>query len=422
MIPLYLRVSCAKTINWQAAGLSLILAVPALAEPLPLSVALTRAAEADPAADATYQRRRAADAGIRQAGARLNPAIGVDVEDALGSGAYSGIDRMETTVTYQQTLERGGKRDARIASASAQRDLVTARGQVRVWSLMGEVHTLWIEATAAEATVALAEERLTLARTAQAEIGRRVAAARDPLFAGSLADTDVANAEIARDQAKAKAQQLKLQLAGYWGGGADIDLDPAWLEDLSAAGAEPVVMETPDLALLRAQQRMASADISVETSRSVQDPTLQAGIRHYQADNAFAFVIGGSIPLGRYNTNAGAIERSQAEAQAAAGDFAAAGRIRDREIAASTIRMVNHAAEVRRIDDQVIPQAQRAVAQVREGFARGGFSYRDVMGAQEVLMAAKARRLEVLKAFQLERARRERLSGQWVALLPEVAQ
>jgi cobalt-zinc-cadmium efflux system outer membrane protein len=421
MISLSMRRRCAKPTAIRIAGLTLAWAISAFsveAENLPLSVAMTRAASADPAISANAQRLRGADGNILQAGVRPNPRLGLQVENILGSQPYGGIDRTETTLSYQQTLERGGKRQARVDVASSERDLIAANGRVRSFDLMTEVQTVWLDAVVAEADLRLAEERLSLAKQAQAEVTRRVAAARDPLFAGSLADADVARAQIAVDQANQKAQQLKAQLAAYWDGPVDFDLDPAWLEDVGAAGVTPTLMETPEIERLRAQQRVAKSQIGLERSKRVQDPTFEAGVRHFKGDGAVAFVVGGSIPLGRYDTNQGAVARSQAEAAAAEADIEASERIRVREISAITPRLISYAEEVRRIDAEVIPQSERAVAQVREGFARGGFSYRDVIGAQDALIAVKARRIEVLKSFHMERARREHLAGQWVPLIP----
>lgn len=421
MISPKLRHSCAKTTAMHVAGLSLAWAISALAlqaETLPLSVAMNRAATADPSLSAQGQRLRGAEGSLLQAGVKPNPRLDLQVENLLGSQPYGGIDRTETTLTYQQTLERGDKRQARIGVVRAERDLIVANSRIRSLALMTEVQALWIEAVVAEAEARLAQDRLALARQAQIEVTRRVKAARDPLFAGSLADSDVAQAQIAVDQARQKADAIKMQLAAYWNGPVDFDLDPAWLEDLSAANVTPTMMETPEIERLRAQQRIATAQIALETSKRAQDPTVEAGVRHFKADGAVAFVVGGSIPLGRYDTNQGAIIRSQAEAEAAATDIEASERIRLREIAAITPRLVSYAEEVQRIDAEVMPQAQRAVIQVREGFARGGFTYRDVIGAQDALIGIKTRRLAVLKTFQLERARREQLAGQWVPLIP----
>jgi cobalt-zinc-cadmium efflux system outer membrane protein len=421
MISPKLRHSCAKTTALRVAGLSLAWAISALAvqaETLPLSVAMTRAATADPSLSANAQRLHGAEGSLLQAGMRPNPRLDLQVENLLGSEPYGGIDRTETTLTYQQTLERGDKRQARTGVARAERDLIVANGRIKLFDLMTGVQALWIEAVVAEAEARLAQDRLVLAKQAQTEVTRRVKAARDPLFAGSLADSDVAQAQIAVDQTRQKADAIKAQIAAYWNGPADFELDPAWLEDLSTVNVTPTLMETPEIERLRALQRIATAQIGLETSKRAQDPTVEAGMRHFKADGAVAFVVGGSIPLGRYDTNQGAIARAQAEADAATTDIEASERVRLREIAAITPRLVSYAEEVRRIDVEVIPQAQRAVTQVREGFARGGFSYRDVTGAQDALIGIRARRLAILKTFQSERARREQLAGQWVPLIP----
>ncbi|WP_407074329.1 hypothetical protein, partial [Salmonella enterica] len=76
----------------------------------------------------------------------------------------------------------------------------------------------WIEAVAAEAEARLAADRLTIAERAQAEVGRRVRAARDPLFAGARADAQVAEARIALAQATTKAANARCALAAFWGG------------------------------------------------------------------------------------------------------------------------------------------------------------------------------------------------------------
>ncbi|WP_235068142.1 TolC family protein [Asticcacaulis sp. YBE204] len=382
-----------------------------------MTEALTLTANADPTATATNRRLAAADANIRQAGVRPNPSVGLEAENFLGSNPYNGLNSAEFTLTYQQPLERKSKRQARVGAATAEKDLVRAEGRARTWQAMTAAQVLWVEAAAAEAEIAVAQERLLLAERSQAEIARRVSAARDPLFAGSLANTDVANARIAIDQAKAKARQLKLQLASFWGGGADFTIDPAVLETTISLSGGPTLLETPDIEVLRAQQRVSTAQIRVETTRRVQDPTFSAGIRNFREDGSVAFLIGGTIPLNRFDRNQGNIDRTRAEAEAAAADIEVAERLRLRDIAAVTIRMNNAVEEVRRIDAEVIPQAEKAVAQVREGFARGGFTYRDVIGAQETLIAAKARRVEVLKIYQLDKAERDRLIGQWVPLI-----
>ena len=393
---------------------------PALAQALTFAQALDRALAADPSVPAAEARAAAAAAAVRQAGVRLNPSISVDVENIAGTGPYSLLDRTETTLSYQQTLERGGKRGARVGVAEAEREVAELRRRVSALDLARNVELAWVEALAAERAITIAEDRLAVARTFRDEVDRRVRAARDPLFAGARADAQVAQAELEVSQARITAENARRALAAYWGGGDDLTLDGTALEDLSAATTAPAAAETADLALLAAQRDVASARVRLEQSRAVADPTVRAGVRHLWEDQALAFVVGGSVPLQRYDRNRAGIERARAERLAAEREIAAAVAVREREIARLQARLAAAAGEIGRIDAEVIPAAQRTITLVREGFARGGgaFTYLDVIEAWRVLLDARARRVEVLRAFHTDRAALNRLTGSYPGLGP----
>jgi len=390
----------------------------AAADALTLPGALARAAAYDPTRPAIAARVDAAKASVRQAGVRPNPSLGVDLENFAGTGDHSLLDRSEATVYYQQTWERGGKREARTGVAQAELTLARGRGAVRALDLFAEVQAAWVEALAAEASITVAEERLTVAERLEREVARRVSAARDPLFAGERARTALAQARIAKDQAVETSRQARAALAAFWAGGPDFELDPASLERTDLAAPGPLA-DTPDLALLAAERDAAAARIRLERARAVQDPTWRASLRHFGDSNDVAVIVGGSIPLGRYDTNRGNIERAQAERTAAEVDIAAARIEREREVARLTARRSASLAEARRIDAEVLPSAERAVAMVRDGFNRGGgaFTYLEVAEAQRAVVDAKARRIDLLKSFHLDRARLDRLSGRHVSFI-----
>lgn len=139
-------------------------------------------------------------------------------------------------------------------------------------------------------------------------------------------------------------------------------------------------------------------------------PSVRVGVRHIW-DNEVALVFGGSMPLQRYDQNRGAIDRARAEGLAARADRRAFEIEREREILRLQVQLAAKASEARRIGEDTIPQAERAVVLVREGFARGGFTYNDVMSAQAALLQARARQVAVLQAFHNDRARLDRLTG-----------
>lgn len=400
-----------------ATALALAAPVSTYAQPLGLSEALSRAAKADPARPALRSRLNAAEAGVRQASVRPNPVVGVEVEDLTGTGSYSLVDRAQATVYYQQSHERGGKRAARAALARSDIAQVRLRDDVRVLDLLHDVELAWIEAVAAEAEARLAADRLKLAERAQAEVSRRVRAARDPLFAGARANAQVAEARIALAETQARAANARRALAAFWGG-AEVEVDPATLEDVAVADQVAGPPSATDLALLEAQRGVAAAKVRVEESKAIQDPTWRAGLRYLNDGGDVAAIVGGSIPLGRYDTNRGAIDQARAAQTAADLDLIGAKAVFERKIAAVQASLAQKAGEARRIETEIVPANARTVDLVRDGFNRGGFSYLDVIEAQKALIDARARRLAVLKSFQIDRAQLDRLTGAYASLLP----
>ena len=404
--------ACARALMMSAA---LLAATPALAQSptppaLPLDDALRRSLTADPSRAGVQARLEASKAGVSQANVRPNPSLGLEVENFTGSGPFSALGRTEATLSYQQTYERGGKRQARTALAEREIGLVEARAQVRRLDLAKTVQLAWIEVLSAQAEIDVARERLSVTQRAEREVSRRVAGARDPLFAGARADAEVAQAQVSLDRAQTNARDARAALAAYWGGTPEFTIPGDVFEDTRSPEGS-VAAETPDVKLLAVEQDVAAARIALEQTRAVQDPIVSLGVRHLQEDGAVALVVGASIPLGRYDTNHGAIDRARAERAAIAADLGAFQIEREREIARLIARRAAAAAEVRKTDVDVLPNAERAVALVRDGYSRGGFSYLDVLAAQRAVIDAKTRRVEILKAFHQDGAALDRLTG-----------
>lgn len=393
-------------------GAALLSASPAYSQAvLSLDEALRRTLASDPAAAGAAARLDAARANVRQAAVRPNPSLGVEIENFTGSGPFSSLGRTEATIVYHQTYERGGKRQARTGLAEREAGLVEARAQLRRLDLAKAMQLAFVDVLASEAEVAVAEARLAVSQRAEREVSRRVAGARDPLFAGARADAELAQARVSLDRAQADAGNARAALAAYWGGSPAFAMPAGLFEDIGRPEGAGVSTEGPDLAFLRAEQDVATARVAIEQARAVQDRTVNFGVRHLQNEGAVALVMGATLPLGRYDTNRGAIDRARAERLAVEADLAAARIAGQREIARLIARRAAAAAEVRRTDETVTPNAEQAVALVREGFNRGGFSYLDVIAAQRALIETKAHRVQVLKAFHQDGASLDRLTG-----------
>lgn len=391
--------------------------VAAEAAALTLEGALARAAGVDPGLPGAEARVRASDAAVRQADVRPNPTLGLMVENLPTLGGGNIIDRTETTLSYEQRFERGGDRPARIALAQGEAAVVQAEAAIRRLDRLEQVQRAWAEALGAQAELEIARERLALAERFQIEVQRRVDMARDPLFAGARAEAELAQAQIDFDQAGIQARLARATLGRFWIGAPDFSLDPADFEDTGAAREIAGPASGIDLAVLAAQRDVAQARVRVEQARATPDATVSVGVRHFWDGQDLGLVVGGSIPLGRYDRNEGAIERARFEGVAAEADMAALRQEREREIARLQVLLASRALEAQRIANETLPQAERAVALVRDGFARGGFTYNDVIAAQTALLSTKARRVAVLKQFHIDRARLDRLTGAHADLL-----
>lgn len=416
-----LRVRRRARLLWPLCGLPLLfVAQAAQAQELTLGDALSRAAGSDPSVAANAAQLQAADAAVAQADVRPRDVVGVEVEDFAGTGPYSPVDRSQATVWYERTWERGGKREARISAARAGVGVVAERSRLRLLDQLAQVQTGWVEALAAEASIGIAEQRLAEARRTQAEVDRRVARALDPLFAAERARTAVVQAQIALDQARETARIARAALASWWGGGADYRLDTTPFDAIDTATA--AMEESPDLALLDAERAAAEARIRLAETGDVADPTARVGVRHFGEGNDVALMVGGSIPLGNRAANRGNVERARAEARVADAEIAVArvGRIREIERLVAERRAV--ATEIARIDGEVLPSAERAVALVQSGFARGGtaFTFLEVSQASQSVIDARSRRVELLRRFHLAGARLDRLTGRHASLLASV--
>jgi cobalt-zinc-cadmium efflux system outer membrane protein len=384
---------------------------------LRLDEALARAAGVDPGLAGAEARARAGEAAVRQADLRPNPTLGLMVENLPTLGGGNIIDRTETTLSYEQRIERGGDRSARVGLAQSEAALVSAQAAIRRLDRLEQTQLALVEALSAQAELEIARERLMLAERAQTEVQRRVEMARDPLFAGARAEAELAQAQIDFDQADIRARLTRATLASFWSGASDFSLDPADFEDTSASRRLAGDPADIDLAVLVAQRDVAAAKVGVEQARATPDATVSVGVRHFWDGQDVGLVVGGSIPLGRYDTNQGAVDRARAEGVAAEADLAALRQERDREIARLQVQLASRAMEARRIAEETLPQAERAVTLVLDGFARGGFAYNDVLGAQRALLDTRARRVAALRQFHIDRARLDRLTGAHADLL-----
>ena len=383
-------------------------AAPAAAAPLSLEQAVARAVAGAPVLAANAAAVDAARGGRLQAGVRPNPIVSIDVENFVGVPVGPTFrEQAQITGTYEQRLERGSKRSARVALAQADIAVAEAAGAVLRLDLAQQVQRAFGDVLLADEAVAVAGRALAIERGLAAEARRRVVAARDPLFVGTAADARVAKAALALAQARARTAASRAGLAQYWGdtGGS--------LEVVGDVLARPRVgaLSAADTQVAAADTARAAAAVANEQALARQDWTVGAGTRLIRQTESVALVATVSIPLGRFDRNEGNIARARAER--ASTEFAAeASRLdRQRQLGRLARDADLAAAEATAVRGDLLPRHRKALAQVREGYARGGFAFRDLQDAADRIIAAEDDYLAALAALRTAEAGIDRLTG-----------
>jgi cobalt-zinc-cadmium efflux system outer membrane protein len=399
------------------AGTTLLLPRLAFAEPVTLEEAVARAISAAPELRARDADVAAARAEQVQAGLRPNPVLSVEAENVAGTGDYSVFEQPELTVTYEQPIERGGKRAARVAVAARGIELAEAQARVTRLDLAQQVQRAFIDVQIAGQLVWIAERRLEVEKAMQTEALRRVRAYRDPLFVETRADARVTEVELAVAETKSRLEAARALLASFWGGDpASIEV-PEGIEKPISLSAE---LAAADAAVTEAAVERANAEVVLEQSRAVQDYSVSGGARFLRETNDVALVAGVSIPLGRFDRNQGNIERARAERRRLEFEAEAARLARLRRLA--SLRAEAEAARMRAegIMQDVHPKATKALEQVREGYNRGGFRFSDVQDAADAIVAVQQQWVEAMTRYRDVQSEIDRLTGRFDALDGEI--
>lgn len=394
------------------AGAALLMARPACAAPLTLGQAVERAIAASPDIRASGAGIDAARAEQTQAHVRPNPTLSVEAENFAGTGSYSPFEQPEVTVTWSQPIERGGKRQARIAHAARGVTLAEAQARVARLDLAQQVQRAFIDVQIAEQVARIAEERLKLEGEMQKEAVRRVRGYRDPLFVETRAEARTVEAGLAAREAKAKHETARALLVSFWGGST---ADLAIAEGVEKPDVDAPTLAEADAAVYDAAVERAKVQIIAEQTRGVQDYTVSGGARFLRETSDVAVVAGVSIPLGRFDRNQGNIERARAERQRLEYEAEANRLARLRRLAA--LRADAHASRVRAegIMQDVYPRAVKTLAQVREGYNRGGFRFSDVQDAADVIIAIQSQWAEAMTRYRDAQSEIDRLTGRFDA-------
>ncbi|MBL8216741.1 MAG: TolC family protein [Bryobacterales bacterium] len=270
-----------------------------------------------------------AEARIIQARLRPNPvlSLGGNYLDIVGSGfnpATNAAGPTEVNARVDYVLERGKKRQERIAVAEASR-------AVSELELLNTTRNLVLEVQAGFTDLLLAKENVALARASLEAFDRIVTINRTRVDSGDLARVELVRSEVAQlqfsnqvRQAESRVRLSRNRLQAFMGRiryDAAFDVTGDLRRDALGATklelAQLALSARPDLDALRRDQARSQAELRLQLAQGKVDYTVGAGVNRQ-------FGVGGltsgnsvgvffSIPLPINNKNQGEIERARRE-------------------------------------------------------------------------------------------------------------
>jgi len=378
-----------------------------------LALALTESPELAPFA----WQERADEARVLQARLRINPFLDLQIQDVLGTGAFSGGQQAETTLQLSQVIELGGKRAARTDVASQARGVTHAEYELMRVDVLAKVTQRFIDVVANQKFLDLAISNHQSAEDALRTVQSRVRAGRGSALEAMKAQVALARGKALVEAARHEQNTAKKILVASWRSTspvferAEADLfvrkPIPTFEELTSR-----ISSSPEVARWVSKRRLREAEIRLAEALRIPNLTLAAGVRRLKTVGEQAFVFGFSMPLPLFDRNQG----GTAESRALLGRAEAERELAEFRLNALLLKlyeeMVHDIHVMEGLEKEILPKADEALAISRKGYAQGRFSYLEVLDAQRTIFDVRHEYIRTATSYHKFLVEIERLTGQ----------
>lgn len=365
-----------------------------------LALALTRS----PELAAVGYDIRIAEARILQAKLLPNPALDLEAEDIVGSGAFANGRRSQTTLQLGQLIELGGKRRTRVGEAKLNRDLAAYDYETKTRDIFVKTAGSFVDVVAGQRRVKVAEELVSLATSFIPAVVKRIEAGKASDLEKTRFDVAIGSARIDLEQSKRDLLAARQRLASQWGSSnprfgaviGDLDATPpaSPLRDLARR-----LEANPRLARFGTEVAHREAALAREKAAAVPDITLRAGGRRIAETDDTTAVLGFSLPLPLWNGNQGNIRAARAQVERTGAEQAAVAAALMTELSDAHNNLVRAGTTISILRETVLPGAESAVSATGEGYEAGRFNFLDVVEARRTLGSARIQYLDAIADY-----------------------
>lgn len=356
-----------------------------------------------------------ATAAIWDAKLYPNPALLAQIEEYPTKDGGS-LEDSKRVVGVALPIVVSGRIGAATALAEKERDVAAIRYIWRRREILGTVQKAFVAFLAARQSAVLARETRDLAKTFHTVTDDRFRAQAVPEMELLKSAVNLAKAEI---DLKLVEKESAVSLKALHAAIGNVDFPKE-----TFAGELGFKFTSPSLEALRGQvlashplleaatRHKEAAELERDLARSerIPDPSLEI-LGGRDGEDASILEAGISIPLPLFNRNQGRIAGAEARIRQAEFEVDAVRNslLLNLNEAFQTFAVAQERVAVYR--DDILPKAERALAQTTEGYRQGKFSFLDVLDAQRTLAEARIAYAAGLADLNLAVAELEKLTG-----------
>jgi len=360
--------------------------------------------------------KRVKEAQTLQAGLRPNPHLEIEVDDAAGSGEFTGFDHSEITVQLGQLIELGGKRAARVNASRIPEKLADWDYNGKRLDVLTEVNKAFIEVLKAQHKVSLSEDLIKLGKQFYDAVSERVKTGKVAPIQKIKAGVILSTFKLKTKKTKMMLEQYRRKLSSTWG-----STEPDFLSVVgnlfevsplpSIEMLNQKIPETPYLKRWKTVEDKRKAILELEQSKRTSDITLKGGYRRLEQTSDDAITFGISVPLKFFDRNQGAISEAQNNLAKTKEERRAAEIILKKNFLEAHQSLVFAHSQASILHSETIPAAQKSFDGINEGYRFGKFGFLDVLDSQKILFQTKEQYLDALADYHIALAEVNRMTN-----------
>jgi cobalt-zinc-cadmium efflux system outer membrane protein len=386
---------------------------------LTIKEAAAKALLQNPTLSAFSLEKRVKEAQTLQAGLRPNPHLEIEVDDAAGSGQFTGFDHSEITVQLGQLIELGGKRAARVNASRISEKLADWDYNGKRLDVLTEVNKTFIEVLRTQHKVSLSEDLIKLGNQFYDAVSERVRTGKVAPIQKVKAGVVLSTFKLETKKSKMMLEQYRRKLSSTWG-----SIEPDFLSVVGnlfeISPVPPLEMlnqkisETPYVQRWKTLEDRRKAILELEQAKRTPDITIKGGYRRLEQTNDNAIIFGVSVPLKFFNRNQGAISEAQNNLAKTKEERRAAEIIANKNFLEAYQALVFAHSQASTLHSETIPAAQKSFDGINEGYRFGKFSFLDVLDSQKILFQTKEQYLDALADYHIALAEVNRMTSGFI--------